>query len=233
MSHGPYFTTRLEADINVHPSQMNNNIVDNIRKNLIAKLSGNSYRNHGIIVKVIEIDPDVKGGILRAEDPTASSLHRVKFKCRLCNPLKQSVIMGRIVTINNKIIVAEEGPIKFLIGESEINAKNITFRNSAFYPLSSKGDIINKQINQGTYVMIKVMGKKIVKQRILVFGRLESVVPDDMVKKYITNRYEDTEMIEDANELIKRDEAIKENEDIMYTEETEVSNDKDTDDGNE
>ena len=226
MSNGPYFITRLEADVRVHPNQMNNNIIDNIRQNLVSKYTGISYMNYGIIVKIIDIDPDVKGGIIRAEDPTASSLHRVSFKCRLCNPIKRSVIMGRIVTINNKIIVAEDGPIKFLIGEDAINSNNIKFKNSAFYPVSANGDIINKQINQGTYVMIKVMGKTIVNKRIVVFGRLESVVQDDIIKKHIENQYKETNTI-DAKELLRADsittEEIEETEKVMYSEETETT----------
>jgi hypothetical protein len=117
--------------------------------------------------------------------------------------MKKSTIMGRIIGINNMIIVAENGPIKFIIGESNINNDNIQFKKSAYYPVSSKGELINKPISKGTYVMIQVMNKKIVKgkTKIIVFGRLESVVLDDNVMDAIRGQYESSEKIDSA-ELI-------------------------------
>lgn len=200
---GPYFITTLEADVRIHPSQMNNNIMDNIKRTLERNYSNKCYDNYGYVDKIYDVSDDVKGGIIRAEDNTASSVHRVSFTCRVCNPMKKSIIMGRIVGINNMIIVAENGPIKFIIGESNINNDNIQFKKSAYYPVSSKGELINKPISKGTYVMIQVMNKKIVKgkTKIIVFGRLESVVLDDNVMDAIRGQYESSEQI-DADELV-------------------------------
>jgi DNA-directed RNA polymerase subunit E'/Rpb7 len=196
---GPYFITTLEADVRVHPNQMNNNIADNIRRNLERDYLNKCYNNYGYIDKLYDVSNDIKGGIIRAEDNTSSSVHRVKFNCRICNPMKRSIIMGRIVSINNMMIVAENGPIKFIIGESDINMKNIQFKKSAFYPVSSKGELINNPIVKGTYVTIMVMNKKLVKgkRNILVFGRLESVILDDneKVKDAIRDQYESSEHI--------------------------------------
>ena len=200
---GPYFITTLEADVRIHPSQMNNNIMDNIKRTLERNYSNKCYDNYGYVDKIYDVSDDIKGGIIRAEDNTASSVHRVSFTCRVCNPMKKSTIMGRIIGINNMIIVAENGPIKFIIGESNINNDNIQFKKSAYYPVSSKGELINKPISKGTYVMIQVMNKKIVKgkTKIIVFGRLESVVLDDNVMDAIRGQYESSEKIDSA-ELI-------------------------------
>ena len=194
---GPYFITTLSADIRIHPSQMDNNIMDNIKRNLEREYSNKCYNNYGYIEKIHDISDDIKGGIIRAEDNTSSSVHRVSFNCRICNPIKKSIIMGRIIGINNMIIVAENGPIKFIIGESNINKTNIQFKRSAYYPVSKKGEIINKPIGKGTYVMIQVMNKKIVnkKTKIIVFGRLESVIIDDNIMDVIRNQYESNEKI--------------------------------------
>lgn len=200
---GPYFITTLEADVRIHPSQMNNNIMDNIKRTLERNYSNKCYDNYGYVDKIYDVSDDIKGGIIRAEDNTASSVHRVSFTCRVCNPMKKSIIMGRIVGINNMIIVAENGPIKFIIGESNINNDNVQFKKSAYYPVSSKGELINKPISKGTYVMIQVMNKKIVKgkTKIIVFGRLESVVLDDNVMDAIRGQYESSEKI-DSDDLI-------------------------------
>jgi DNA-directed RNA polymerase subunit E'/Rpb7 len=200
---GPYFITTLEADVRIHPSQMNNNIMDNIKRTLEKNYSNKCYDNYGYIDKIYDVSDDIKGGIIRAEDSTSSSVHRVKFTCRICNPIKKSIIMARITGINNMIIVAENGPIRFLIGESNINSDNIQFRKSAYYPVSSKGELINKPITKGTYVMIQIMNKKIVKgkTKIIVYGRLESVMLDDEIMEKIRDQYESNEKI-DGNDLI-------------------------------
>ena len=209
---GPYFITSLDADVRIHPSQMDNNIMDNIKRNLERIFSNKCYNNYGYIDKIYDTGDDVKGGIIRAEDNTSSSVFRVSFNCRICNPIKNSIIMGRIAGINNMIIVAENGPIKFIIGESNINGDNIQFKKSAYYPVSSNGEIIDKPITKGTYVMIKVINKKIVhnKTKIVVFGRLESVVMDDKVMDAIRNQYESNEKIT-SDELINPKIDVDEN----------------------
>ena len=220
MTDGPYFITTLEADVRIHPSQMNNNIADNIRRNLEKTYLNKCYGNYGYIDKLFDIDNDIKGGIIRAEDNTSSSVHRVKFNCRICNPIKHSLIMGHVVSINNMMIVAENGPIKFIIGASDINTKNIQFKKSAFYPVSAKGEIINNPIVKGTYVIIKVINKKLVdkKRNILVFGRLESVILDEAEKlKAIRDQYETSEQIS-AKDL--ENDKMLDIDNIEYAEET-------------
>ena len=198
--NGPFFITTLETDILIHPNQMDNNIMDNMKRNLERRYTGKCYENYGFVSEIYEMNQDAKGGIIRAEDLTSSSVHRVSFTCRIWNPIKNSIIVGKIIGINNMIILAEYGPIKFIIGENNINRDNIQFRKSAYYPISSKNknEIINKPISKGTYVMIQVMNKKIVKnkEKIIVIGRLESVILDEkIIQKAIKDSYRSGEMI--------------------------------------
>jgi DNA-directed RNA polymerase subunit E'/Rpb7 len=214
---GPYFITTLEADVRVHPSQMNNNIMDNIKRNLERTYSNKCYENYGYIEKIIDVNDDIKGGVIRAEDATASSVHRVKFNCRICNPMKKSIISGKIVGINNMIIVAENGPIKFIIGESNINTNNVQFRKSAYYPITAKGEVINKPINKGTYIMIQIMNKKIVKNKtkIIVFGRLEYVIPDENINEIIREQYESSEKISSDDLINPKNDLENEMDDLI------------------
>lgn len=232
---GPYFTTILEADIRVRPDQMDNNIMDNIKRNLEKTYVNKCYENYGYIDRIYDIDDDIKGGIIRAEDANGSAIFRVKFTCRICNPIKKTTIMGRIIGINNMIIVAENGPIKFIIGENEINKNNIQFRKNAYYPISAKGDIINNPIGKGSYVMIQVMNKKIVKNKttIYAFGRLENIIFDDKVADAIRNQYESGDKVE-ARDLISKmdktetnvsDEVASDDTSNIESEESEDTND--------
>jgi DNA-directed RNA polymerase subunit E'/Rpb7 len=229
-SKGPYFITTLEADVRVHPNQMDNNITDHVRTNLERVYLNKCYENYGYIDKIIDVDNNIKGGIIRAEDTTSSSVHRVKFNCRICNPMKLSVIAGRIASINNMMIVAENGPIRFVINGTQINTDNIQFKKSAFYPVTSKREIINKPIGKDTYVLIRVMNKKIVKNKknIIVFGRLESVVPDDKIKDTIRDQYVSGDKISADDLLYERViESSTPESDAVAVEESEKSDKSD------
>ncbi len=198
---GPYFVTNLVADVAVHPRLMDNNIIANIKKELERIYLNKVYENYGYIEKIYGIDDDIRGGIIRAEDNSSSSIHTVHFNCRICNPIKKSTIMGKITGINNMIILAENGPIKFMIAENNIDKKNVQFKQSAYYPVNANGELINKPINKGTYVLIQVINKKIVKNKriIIVFGQLVSVVPDDKLKDMIRSQYQHSTEIEARN----------------------------------
>ena len=195
---GPYFITTLETDVSLHPRDMNNNIMDNIKQKLVKQHSNKCFYDYGYIDKIYNIYDDIKGGIIRAEDNTASSVHSVKFRCRLCKPIKNSIIYAKITGINNVIIMAENGPIKFLIDSNNINTNNIKYIGSAYYPVASNGEIINKVIQTGTYVMVKVLNKKIVqnKNNIIAIAILESVILDSNVNEMIRKQYEQQEDIE-------------------------------------
>lgn len=201
---GPYFITTLESDVSLHPRQMNNNIMDNIKNNLIKQHVNKCFNDYGYIDKIYNIYDDIKGGVIRAEDNTASSIHNVRFRCRICKPIKNSMIYAKITGINNMIIIAENGPIKFLIDSSNINTNNIKYIRSAYYPISSNGDIINQAIQKGTYVMVKVMNKKIVKNKsmIIAISTLESVISDENVQALIRKQYEQQEEV-DSEILLK------------------------------
>lgn len=204
----PYYNTSLDVIIRLEPKHMNNNIIQNITDNLMKKYKNKCYQNYGYIDAIYGIEGEIKGGLIKAEDNTASSLHKVRFKCRLCNPIKGSKLVAKITGINNMLIIAETGPIKFIIGTTSINKDNIIYLNtkSAFFPKNASGEIIDKPIQIGTYVIVKVMNKKIVNQRnnIISVASLDSVAKDDEIKKSIKSQYDNAITI-DADEYLKRD----------------------------
>ncbi len=209
----PYYNTCLDVIIRVEPKQMNNNIIQNITENLMKKYKNKCYQNYGYIDAIYGIEGEIKGGLIKAEDNTASSLHKVRFKCRLCNPIKGSKLVAKITGINNMLIIAETGPIKFIIGNTSINKDNIVYLNtkSAFFPKNSSGEIIDKPIQIGTYVIVKVMNKKIVNQNpgIISVASLDSVARDEEVKKAIEAQYDTGEII-GADDYLERDNKFQE-----------------------
>lgn len=212
----PYFNTILTTDVGIKPRQMNNNIIENLTDNLIKTYSNKCFQKYGYIEKIYGLDTDngkgYEGGIIKAEDPTSSALYRVTFKCRLCNPINGMRIVAKIVGINNQLIMAETGPIRFIIGNNNINKTNIKFSQSknAFYSIDDKGNIINEKapIVNGSYVIIKVLNKKIVDKndKIQVLGLLESEANDREIKKSINDIYDgEDNVIIDADEYVKQE----------------------------
>ena len=216
----PYFITHLETDILLDPSQMTNGIRENIEQNLLTRHNKKCFYNYGYIDSILEIDEKIKGGVIRAEDNTASSVHRVKFKCRICNPIKNKKIVATIVGINNVIIIARNGPITFIIDSNNINSDKIKYQKSAYYPIASNGDIIDKPIKDGTYVIVEVMNKKIVNGRneIISIAKLDSAIPENEIENAIKNRYIGRDI--EANELLKlgEEEEIEDNSESFESE---------------
>lgn len=191
----PYFNTHLYADIRLRPSQMNNNLIEELKQNLNQKLCSKCYKNYGYIDAIYDIDNDIKGGYIRAEDNTASSIHKIKFGCRIINPIIKGNLIAKIIGINNKVIIASDGPVVIMIGAKNINSNNIVYHNTAYYPLNESGKIINNPIVKDSYVKIKIFNKQVIngRDKILAFGTIESVASDDEVKKYMTLKYPDKE----------------------------------------
>ncbi len=227
---GPYFITTLSADISILPVQMNNNILGNIKNNLEKRYLKKCFLDYGYIEHIYDIG-DVKGGLIRPEDNTASAIYNVTFKCKICNPVKDTNIIAKITGINNMIIIAKNGPITIVIPAKNINDKNIQYKNSAFYPISSKGQIISKPIKEGTYAIIKILSKKLVhgSDIIKTLGKLESVVPDNDVDRLLKGQYKSDEDIT-REKLLNIDELHQsQNDDNVVADEQETNNENDED----
>jgi len=228
----PYFDTHLEDDIRAEPHQMNNNILENIKENLYRKHKGRCYKDYGYVSAIYGLDGDILGGLIRAEDSTSSSLHRVRFRCKLCNPIKFTKIVAKITGIHRMLIIAEAGPIRFVIGHQSINQNNVVYvtAKSSFFPKNDKNEIIDRPIIAGTYIIVKLIRKEIINgvERIMAIGTLESIASDEDIKRSIKYEYDQQENI-NIEDFMKRDEqAVDRVED--FVEETE-STDSDGDEG--
>jgi len=101
----PYFGSILETDVTLHPNQMDNNIYDHIKENLSALYLRKCFKDHGYVVSIYGLDGQIKGGYIRAEDTSCSSTHKVRFKCKICNPIKDRLYVAKITGINKMLII--------------------------------------------------------------------------------------------------------------------------------
>jgi len=213
----PYYDTNLEVDVRLEPRHMNNNILEHIRESINRKYIRKCYKDYGYITSIYGIQGEIRGGVIRAEDSTSSSLHKVRFKCKLCNPLINSSVVAKITGINMMLLIAETGPIKIIISSQNINRDNIVYMSSksAYFPRNSSGDVINRPLQAGTYIMVRLISKKIVngEDRIITIGILESVATEEEIKRSLKYEYEEQIEIE-AEKYIDQDNRIKENKNM-------------------
>ena len=95
-----YFWTELKGNVTLKPSQMNTEIYTHLKANLIKNLEGKCYKNYGFISKINAIT-DRSNGVIPPEDPSASAIFNVKFSCKLCNPLKNSFVVGKVHALSS------------------------------------------------------------------------------------------------------------------------------------
>ena len=119
----PYINTKLYTIISLLPQQMDNNLYVNLKNNLQRTLQGKCFKDFGFIDEIYEVI-DYTNNIIYAENFSAASTFDVTFSCRLCFPLKNSLILGKIAAYTSTSILLINGPILVIVNNDSINEKN-------------------------------------------------------------------------------------------------------------
>lgn len=187
----PYVNTYLYTKVGLHPSQFDNDIYKHLKNNLTRKLQGKCYKGYGYISKIYKID-EKQGGQIIAEDPSASAIYSVKFSCKICRPLKGTVIVCEVMAINKSIIHLRNGPINVLIFEESgaVNQNNFVFDDKKNVLLAKIGNSQKMPVVVGTHVEIKVAASRIEhnSNRILIMGTLENIASKTAIEESIKQR---------------------------------------------
>lgn len=237
----PYINTYLYSQIALHPSQFDNDIYKHLKNNLTRKLQGRCYKGYGYISKIYKID-DKQGGEIIAEDPSASAIYKVKFSCKICKPLKGTIIICEVMAINKSIIHLRNGPINVLIFEESgaINQNNFVFDDKKNVLLAKVGNNQIVPVVVGTHVEIKVIASRIEHNstRILIMGTLENIASKAAIEESIKQREYDgfdftsyDEYVDTEKTYYKPNKFIAEKEEIH--EESEGENELDSESNSE
>jgi DNA-directed RNA polymerase subunit E'/Rpb7 len=177
----PYYRVTVPGRIRLHPRDMNNNILENIKNEALKGYNEKCFRDYGYVDGIYKISETNNSGKIQSEDPTSSGLYTVDIDCRMLVPIPNETVYSKIIGINKKIITAETGQLKIVIYEESINKNNIRYIRNAYYPIDSEGAPTGDPIQQGTQVIIRLTASRIVpnKTNILSIGILESVVPPE------------------------------------------------------
>lgn len=189
----PYKNVDQYSRIKVPPHQLNSDIRNNIKlilkKNLEKKCNKNGFIEE--IFKVI----DFEDGELYPENLSGSVMFDIKFHCRLCLPIENTIIISKVVIINQELIVATNGPIFIFIPKENID-KNIwkIFDNNL---INNKTDKILK-IND--FVKVTISNKKVNKDdwQIKAIGILNDFASKKEIEKYYGTIIE--EILEEKSE---------------------------------
>lgn len=235
MNFGPYFNTYLYTRVSLHPSQMNNDIYKNLKANLIRTKQNKCYLNYGYISKVYKIE-ERSGGLIIPEDPSASAEYEVKFSCKLCRPLVNTLVVFRVLAVNKSIIYLNNGPIYMLIFDNNINMNNFVYdeKHNVWLAYTSNGKGI--PIVKGTYLNATIVDTKIedLSSKILALGILESVSTVAEINANIENQEkEDNDFVkfEDYMNSTKKPDDTTEN--YISESDTNPNSNSDSDAGSE
>jgi len=187
-----YFWTELKGKVHIEPSQMNTELYTHLKINLKKNLEQKCYKNYGFISKINAIT-EKSGGIIHAENPSASAVFNIKFSCKLCNPLQHSIIVGKVQNINSLTVSLRSGPIKIVVMSKNIDPD--VFYIDKYKNLVHKNESGSSLINSGDHLKIKILSKTFnnADQFITAFGYIIDVASQNDIEEYYKNEYDNVE----------------------------------------
>lgn len=187
-----YINTSLNAIVVLEAPQMNNNIYNNLKNNLVRQLEGKCFRQYGFVSKVYAITEKGQGLIL-AENPLASATFKVKFTCKLCNPLKGTQMICKIDKTTAILIGMIAGPMRIIASPEHIN-KNV-FYTDKNNNLKYKNKNISQTIDKGTHVKITILSKTFndMDNVILIYANLDDLATKEEIEKFYHDEYSNEE----------------------------------------
>jgi len=114
------------------------------------------------------------------ENLTGSAIYNIKYHCKICIPVENSIIIGLVKVINQELIIATNGCIMIFIPKENID--------------STKWDISEFIINKDTkikysinsYIKIKIIDKRINQNdtQIKAIGVLLDIPDESEIEKF-------------------------------------------------
>jgi len=191
----PYKDIEQFTKIMIQPSQINSDIRNNMKMNLKKKVEKKCNKN-GFIDEVYKII-SFEDGVMPPENLSGNIIFNIKYHCRLCLPVEDSVIIGNIKTINQELIIATNGPIFIFIPKENIDTNIWDIEN---FSLKKS----NEKLQLNSFVKIKILNKRINQNdyQIKSIGYLLDFATKDEVKQYYGNVIEEVDEDEESNFII-------------------------------
>lgn len=193
----PYNNVILYTRLLVPCNKLNTDIYLNI-KNLLKKTYEGKCIKYGYISTIFKII-DYSDNNIEINNLDCSVHYNVKYSARVCFPIVNTIIIARVSTINKQLLVAENGPIKNMIKNNNINYND--------FKLDDNNNIIikatNKNLEIGNFVKILIKAKKMNNNddKIGTLCHLIGIA----TQADINNFYEKKNRTEDINDIVDND----------------------------
>lgn len=222
---GPYFNTTFVKIIGLHPNQMTKDrLYIGLKNNLIKKFQNRCLESYGYVCKIYSII-EKDGGLIIPENFNAAAMYKVKFNCKLCRPLKNTIIVCEVKAINPSLIFLINGPIRCIIyhGYDQINKEKFTYDNKRDILIGHIDNNMGVKIIVGSFINVKCVDTRIQNRtkEIFMIGILDSVASQEEAEKANINKEaEDKLQFKEYDEYVQyENELVDEKED---TDETEI-----------
>ena len=175
----PYKDVEQHTVVSLEPYQMNSDIAINTKINLKNKVE-NKCNKYGFVAKVHKI-LERSDGNLPAENFSGNAIYNIKYHARVCIPVNNTYIIGKISVSNKKLIVATNGPIRIFMPRNNIDTNNFELRNNDLFHKKS-----NKILSIDMYVKVLILNHRISENspEINSIGILYNIASESEVNKF-------------------------------------------------
>jgi DNA-directed RNA polymerase subunit E'/Rpb7 len=178
----PYKNVEQYTQILLEPYQMNSDIRIHLKANLKKKVEKKCNKN-GYVDEVYKI-LEYGDGIMKPENLSGNVLYNIKYHCKLCLPIENSIIISQVKVINPDLVITINGPIMNFIPRDNIDTsvwdilENFKHKNKA-----------NEKLKIGDYVLVQILNKRINSRdtQIKTICKLLDFASESQVKDYFIN----------------------------------------------
>lgn len=183
----PYKNTFQYTKIKLDPHYLNSDIVTNLEYVLKQKIEKKCNKN-GFIDEIYEIT-EFKHGIMVPENLSGSAIFDIKYHCRLCIPIKNSVIIAQVKTKTQEMVICTNGPLFIFIPKDKIEKSYWDILDNF------KNKESGKNLNENDYVKVLLLDSRINQNGFVIntIGKLLNSATVDEIKKYYGNIVEEEE----------------------------------------
>jgi len=179
-----YINTIQYTRISLEAYYLNSDILNNMKKVLKNKVEKKCNKN-GFVDEVYKII-ECSDGFLPAENLNGSVIYNIKYQCKLCVPIENTIIIGNVKILNQELVIAINGPILIFIPKDNVD---ITIWNiiENYENIQTKTKLVS-----GDYVKIHIVDKRINQNdnQIKAIGKLLDVPTQEEIDKFYLNKNE-------------------------------------------
>ena len=181
----PYKNIEQYTRIMLEPYQMNsdlkNNLKINLKKKVEKKCNNNGYVD--IVYKILSYGD----GKMMPENLSGNVLYDIKYHCKLCMPIENSIIISQVLVINHELVVTINGPIMTFIPRDKID--NSLWNISENFKYLKKDNVFLKIKD---FVLVQIINKRINKgdSQIKTIGKLLDLATEEHINSYFEDNLE-------------------------------------------